>query len=322
MWWIIIIAIVGYVIYKFYSDRNKLLSRIESKGGLQIKYQKFISILFDELPGTRIAQVTRDTIVVKWNMGQFIILQLFDKVRITSKVNLPSGTITESQEFPLTLNQEMMSRNVTDAINRKLETINWTSEYGAINNIVDQVDENEIYRNHSTIINNELEKRGSTGYKTIKPGDRYDGIVLNKTTSKEVIRKYGQNYDINDYDSLKSFGLRYQHLGMVCIFEVNDPNQYIRSIELYKESGIRTELGVDFERNNSVGEVLNLYGPLPNEKLTKDDGYICLDYGEILFYFLVEDTMSEVEDSKLTKSRLQGKIISDIDEIKIKYVEV
>ena len=30
MWWVIIIAIVGYVIYKYYSDKNKMLRRIVS----------------------------------------------------------------------------------------------------------------------------------------------------------------------------------------------------------------------------------------------------------------------------------------------------
>jgi len=60
-----------------------------------------------------------------------------------------------------------------------------------------------------------------------------------------------------------------------------------------------------------------LYGPLPNEKITKDDGYICLDCGEIQFYFY-NDIFEEFEDLKLTKIRIKWQKPADLDKVNIK----
>jgi hypothetical protein len=307
MWWIIIIAVVIYIIYKYTSDRNKLLTGIESRGGLQRKYRELISCILAESPGARIVNVTRDTIVINWNLGQFIIFQLFDKVRITWKMNLPTGVIQDSLEFPVSLDQQLMAKRIENSIDRRSEEINWTSEFEVINDQIKQ----EIYpfssEQYNSGIDKKLENTIKANKKIIKPGKEYDGIVLNETTFKDVVRKYGNEFDIQYYDSSsydsKAFSMVYKNLGMAFIFEEDDPERHIRSIELFKESNVMTEYGIDFNRNNSAVNVLNFHGTLRKDKITEVDEFLCLDYGEILFYFY-KGGYQEFEDLKLTKIRL------------------
>lgn len=267
-----------------------------SKVSLQSKYSELISLLLLS-PGAKVTEETKDYVIINWSgisiTGQFIILQLLDKVNITWKVKLPTGTIKESLEFPDTLDQQVISIKIEDDISRNLNDVNWNKEYHQID----------------TYLSKEFENTGkksqSIDSKIIKPGEPYCGIVLNKTTGKEVIKKFGPNYVIDDYDYIKSFCLRYKSLGMGCIFEVNDPNQFIKCIELVEESRVKTLYGIDFEQNNTADKVFNLHGSLPDEKITEDEEYICLDYGEILFYFYKENSVTEIEDLRLSKIQLK-----------------
>lgn len=313
MWWIIIIAIVGYIIYKYFSDRNKLLSRIESKGGLQVKYQKLISILLGELPGARIIQVTRDTIVINWNMGQFTIFQLFDKIRITWRMNLPSGPVKDSIELPKTLDQQLMVKQLDDEINSRIGKINGSSEYEAINNIINQ----EVpHLDNRNFIRPEFNNNNRIIQNIVRPGKGYDGIILNVTTFKDVVERFGNDFAIEFYDSTsydsKAFSMFYKNLGISCIFEEDDPERHIRSIELFKESDVMTEYGIDFKRNNTALKVLTFHGPLEDDKITEDEQFLSIDYGEIQFYFH-KGNNKEFEDIELTKIRLK--------EVEIEWLE-
>jgi len=275
---------------------NNMKTQKPSKVSLQSKYSELISLLLEN-PKAKVTEETKDYVVISWSgtsiSGQFIILQLLEKVNITWKVKLPTGTIKESLEFPDTLDQQVISIKVEDNISQKLNDVNWNKEYQEID----------------THLGLEFETKGNINldidYKIINPGEPYCGVVLNKTTGKEVIKKFGPNYVIDDYDFIKSFCIRYQKLGLGCVFETNDPNQYIKSIELYKESRVKTVTGIDFEQNNTADKVLILHGTLPDEKITEDEDYICLNYGEILFYFYKENSVTELEDLRLSKIQLK-----------------
>lgn len=123
MWYFIIILIVGYIIFKFSSDRNKLITKIQKKGGLrQIYPELFEAFLNDE--GSRIVSESNDKVVIVWNSqhttANFTFIQLFDRFRISYSVKTTMyPEIHNHFEFPNNSDQEFMAITVMSDIEQK-----------------------------------------------------------------------------------------------------------------------------------------------------------------------------------------------------------
>lgn len=134
MWIIIILAIVCFILYKFFSDREEMLNRTQSEGGMQNKYRTLLSYILVD-PGSKITKVTRDIIVVNWKAGfssaQISILQLFDVVKIKWVSNNSAGSINTSWEFPDSMDQNTMADRIMRDIERKI-VLDTDSSHGKV----------------------------------------------------------------------------------------------------------------------------------------------------------------------------------------------
>ncbi len=93
MWWIILIAIVAYVIIKFAIDSNKQADAVVKQGGMRKKYKTLVNHLLSGHPQARIVQETATFLNIGVsNMGgttSFFITQTFGTVTVEWKINSP-----------------------------------------------------------------------------------------------------------------------------------------------------------------------------------------------------------------------------------------
>ncbi len=102
MVWIIIAGLVIFIIYKFLSDRNKLLDKIAHEGGLRIKFRVLIDGLM-EGDNAKIEYDQRDSIVVTWRgysqFHQFQITPAFNKFEIIWKARIAHHSLENKWMF-------------------------------------------------------------------------------------------------------------------------------------------------------------------------------------------------------------------------------
>ncbi len=93
MWWIVLIAIVAYVIIKFAIDSNKQADAVIKQGGMRKKYKTLVDNLLSGHPQARIVQETATFLNIGVsNMGgttSFFITQTFGTVTVEWKINSP-----------------------------------------------------------------------------------------------------------------------------------------------------------------------------------------------------------------------------------------
>ena len=102
MVWLIIAGLVIFIIYKFLSDRNKLLDKIAREGGLKYKFRVLIEGLM-EGPNARIEEVLRDSVVITWRspsqLHQFQIIPAFNKFEVIWKAQLANHILENKWMF-------------------------------------------------------------------------------------------------------------------------------------------------------------------------------------------------------------------------------
>jgi len=92
MWWLVILIIGGFFLVSFFIEREKMLkTTVDKHGGLQNKYPELISWMTDH-PNAKITKVTRQSIEIRCDLKitftEFIILQEFNRIRISWEANL------------------------------------------------------------------------------------------------------------------------------------------------------------------------------------------------------------------------------------------
>lgn len=146
MWWIIIIGILGYVIYKFISDNEKLKQSLDKSGGMQEKYAVLLSYLMSS-PSSKITQLSRDSIDVQTNTDYFqhyfSLLHAFDNnVIITWKASGALGQFQEKWQFPANMDQRQMAEKIDHDTQFKIRNFgDYQGLMGRINNALDDLDE-------------------------------------------------------------------------------------------------------------------------------------------------------------------------------------
>ncbi len=91
--WTTILAIITFIIIRFFYDKSKQTSKIALEGGVRIKYAELIEILLNIDPRMKIFQETTDSISLGVTSSGgttiFYITQTFNKVTVEWVVNNP-----------------------------------------------------------------------------------------------------------------------------------------------------------------------------------------------------------------------------------------
>jgi hypothetical protein len=143
MWYIIIIIIIGYVIYKFNSDRNEVKTKIEKRGGLRKIYPKLFEYLLND-ENARINYEKIDEIEIVWkseySVAKFRLMQSFNRLIVdyVAKTAL-LGEIKNSWEFGSGTDQDLMIMTISNDIEKRMEReYDWEGLQDKIDDIVNQ----------------------------------------------------------------------------------------------------------------------------------------------------------------------------------------
>lgn len=115
--WVLLLLIIGFIVAKFLYDRNKQSQRIQSQGGMRIKYNKLISELMEGNSRTRIINETPDSITVGLisSGGEtiFILTESFGTLNVRWKTDGPVfGKEELNWDFSEAQDQEEMAYKI------------------------------------------------------------------------------------------------------------------------------------------------------------------------------------------------------------------
>lgn len=125
MWVALIIVFVFFVLFKYNSDKAKMLSKLKSDGGVQKKYEVLITCLLAK-PGSETHLVEDDHYEISWTNGAtrayFGIYHMFGRaiIRWQYYPNLYLGKKTilkKKWEFRCDMSQEKMVETIYKDIN-------------------------------------------------------------------------------------------------------------------------------------------------------------------------------------------------------------
>jgi hypothetical protein len=305
MWVIFIIAIVVFILYRFISDREKMLNNVQENGGLQEKYKVLLTYFLSD-PDAKITIITRDNIVISWkgaySSAQFSIMQNFGTININwASNNSVAGVVKEKWEFSENIDQHAMAKKIIQDIEFKMNHgIDWAGAHDKINSLVNNYTDTSIEEPFNEDIY--LEKNNiESENKLIIPGVGIDGIRINQTTSKEIEIKYGKNYDLVNHNNY-SFEMYYSEIGLSCYYKQNDPIKMIFMIKLREEFGAYTEHGIGLDSDVTVAFISVLYGQKSSFSTSDNVDYAYLDYGGIKFYVDKIDAYSRPDEEIIIKS--------------------
>jgi hypothetical protein len=132
----------------------------------------------------------------------------------------------------------------------------------------------------------------------IIPNIGIDGIRINETTYSQIVRKYGDGYDVINHNNY-SYEITYDDLGLSCYYKQDDPSKRIFFIKLSKEFNAYTENGINlgWDRDITAPDVMAVYGPNESylSSIGSDQAY--LKYNGIMFYVDKEDTHKKSANS-------------------------
>lgn len=144
MWIVIVLIIIGYIIYKFNSDRNDMISKIQNRGGLKNFYPRLFEIFLSD-ENAKITLEKPDEVIITWrgnySLTQFKFLQLFNKIRIdyATKTAL-LGEIQNHWEFPSNTNQDLIVKIIMHDIEQKMQiNYDWEGAQNKINDIINNL---------------------------------------------------------------------------------------------------------------------------------------------------------------------------------------
>jgi len=123
MVYLILLAIVIFIVAKFAVAKNKQASKVTMEGGMRNKYRELIGILMSGDPRTRIFKETSDSISLGLsNSGGttlFILTQTFGNVTVQWKVDNPVfGKHKMEWDFPEYGDQEMMAERIMNDLGK------------------------------------------------------------------------------------------------------------------------------------------------------------------------------------------------------------
>lgn len=289
MWITVIIAIIGYILYSFFSSREKMLDDVRVAGGLQEKYKILLTHLLSD-SNAQITQINKDSITISWtgefSNAQISIIQGFGKINIiwTSTTAL-AGPIKEKWEFFENLDQSVMAKKITQDIEFQINNIfNRTG----VNNKIGSPLANHLNNKYITNYNNSQKDKSIKNNKLIVPKSGIDGIIINQTKSSEIIEKYGKKYQLinhNDY----SFEMKYPN-GISCFYKQNDPLKKIYFVLIRQEFGGFTKNGIDLNSFLTVADLANLYKEKKSYSTSEGSNYSFLEYGGLTFFVDKKDS--------------------------------
>jgi hypothetical protein len=118
----IIVCFAVFILYNFFSDREKELENVDSHGGMKKKYSKLLSRL--SINSGEITRLTRDNICfsvrTKYYLHQFSVLQTFGKVSITWTAKSAISNANEQWEFPDHQDQDEMANQIEQKMQYRL----------------------------------------------------------------------------------------------------------------------------------------------------------------------------------------------------------
>jgi len=123
MWWIIIIAIMVFILIMFINDTSQQSSKIKKEGGMRNKYRELISYIMSQDSRSRIFQETSNSITLGLsNIGGttlYILTQTFGKLTVQWKVDSPVfGKHSLEWDFPEYGDQEKMMYKIMDDLGK------------------------------------------------------------------------------------------------------------------------------------------------------------------------------------------------------------
>lgn len=118
MWWILIIAIVGYIIYQFTKDyNNEVQTKVTNQGGMLNKYSLLIEY-FTMHSASKITKVTKDNVTVSSSTMTIWLDFVGGKTEVSLKGFLPLvGNMSKRWCFPEGYPQEKMIEEIENYLN-------------------------------------------------------------------------------------------------------------------------------------------------------------------------------------------------------------
>lgn len=291
MWITVIIIILGYIVYSFFSSREKMLDNVRVAGGLQEKYKVLLTHLLSD-PNAKITQINKDSIAISWNgefsKAQISIIQGFGKINIVwTSTTAFAGPIKEKWEFFENLDQSLMAKKITQDIEFQINSI--LDSAG-----IDNRTGTPVAASLNNKYNNSRKDKGFKHNKLIVPKSGIDGIVINKTNSSEIIEKYGTKYQLinrNDY----SFEMKYSN-GLSFFYKQDNPLKRIYFILIRQEFGGYTKNGIDLNSLLTVADIANLYKEKKSYSTSEGSDYSFLEYAGLMFFVDKKDSETKVAE--------------------------
>tara|TARA_B100000900_G_scaffold404127_1_gene412070 strand:+ start:881 stop:1279 length:399 start_codon:yes stop_codon:yes gene_type:complete len=120
--WVFIIAIILYVMFRFFRDVEKQKRKIEIEGGMRVKYSTLVNYFLTGHQNCKVHQETADSILVGaisyGSQTSFELVQTFGSITIVWRSETPMfGNHKLEWQFPEYTNQE----KIINQINSELE---------------------------------------------------------------------------------------------------------------------------------------------------------------------------------------------------------
>jgi hypothetical protein len=125
---IIIIIVIVFIFLAFSNDKNKMLEKVHSNGGLQEKYKHLI-FFFVNRSGFKIYSINRSTIIMGKKepavIMELMLTQSFNKVLINWNSKSTVSAVNLRWEFPDIMDQQsMIDKVMIDVVTKQQESIN------------------------------------------------------------------------------------------------------------------------------------------------------------------------------------------------------
>jgi hypothetical protein len=111
MIWFVIIAIIGYILYRFIKDSRVRNAQVRGQGGMLVKYQEMVAILknlnfqVEKVDLSSIFLFSRGT----YGSDGFTIIDSFGKTIIVYKSKNANGQIKDKWEFQNPIDQDIIA---------------------------------------------------------------------------------------------------------------------------------------------------------------------------------------------------------------------
>ena len=120
--WVFIIAIILYVMFRFFRDIEKQKRKIETEGGMRVKYNTLVNYFLTGHQNCKVHQETADSILIGaisyGGQTSFELVQTFGSITIVWRSESPLfGKHKLEWQFPEYTNQE----KIINQINSELE---------------------------------------------------------------------------------------------------------------------------------------------------------------------------------------------------------